>query len=81
VIIGILSFIGGCLLRIGVEIGVPRTCGRKRSMTPTRSDWPTVGAGFESMIELLQRNKRSINAGALRFDWSKMRDAYLSSRG
>ena len=64
---------------IEVEAGIPKPWWLERRMTPTKNDpADEVEAGFRSVIELLQRNKRSINAQALLDDWGRIKAAYLA---
>jgi len=67
---------------IEVEIGITKAWWQEaKNDTYKRRLADEVEAGFRSMIELLQRNKRSINAQALLDDWGRIKAAYLTSRG
>ncbi|HKV82063.1 MAG TPA: hypothetical protein VJP02_28200 [Candidatus Sulfotelmatobacter sp.] len=66
---------------IEVEIGIPKTWWQEAKDDAYKKRLADeVEVGLRSMIELLQRNKRNINAEALLGDWKEIRTAYLSSR-
>ncbi len=67
---------------IEVEIGIPKAWWQEAKNDAYKKRLADeVEAGFRSMIELLQRNKRSINAQALLDDWGHIKAAYLASPG
>ena len=67
---------------IEVEIGIPKTWWQEAKTDAYKKRLADeVETGFGSMVELLQRNKRSIDAQALLNDWSRIKAAYLTSSG
>jgi hypothetical protein len=67
---------------IEVEIGIPEAWWQEANEDNYKKRLVNeVEAGFRSMIELLQRNKRNINAQSLLNDWSHIKAAYLASGG
>jgi hypothetical protein len=64
---------------IEVEIGIPETWWRQASGDGyKRRLAEEVEAGFRSMVEVLRKNKRHINAEALLQDWERIKTLYLS---
>jgi hypothetical protein len=65
---------------IEVEIGIPEAWWQEANAGGYKKRLAEeVDIGFRSMIEVLQRNKRHIDANALFTDWSRIKSSYLSS--